>query len=97
MKKKMIYSILALLATTGVAMAEPVEGWHAKTLGDALVNVVLFGVLGIVLVILGFKIFDKIITRIDLEDEIRKGNVAAAILSGAVIIGLSLIIAAAMG
>ena len=56
----------------------------------------LFGVVGIVLVFIGFKVFDKAIARIDLEAEICKGNVAAAILSGAAIIAVAIIIAAAM-
>ena len=70
--------------------------WHAKNLGEALLYCAVFGVLGIVLVLVGFKIFDKLITRADLEQEICKGNVAAAILSGAAIIAISIIIAAAM-
>lgn len=96
MKHKLVYPILLLLASSGVAMAEPTEGWHAKNLGEALGFTALFGLLGVFLVIAGFKIFDKIITRIDLEQEIQKGNIAAAILSGAVILGLSIIIAASM-
>ena len=55
-----------------------------------------FGALGIVLVFIGFKIFDKAITKVDLEAEVSKGNVAAAILSGAVIIAIAIIVAASM-
>ncbi len=76
--------------------AEPVS-WHAKSVEQALGYSTLFGLLGIVMVIVGFKAFDRIITRIDLETEIQKGNVAAAILSGAVIIGIAIIVAASMG
>jgi putative membrane protein len=70
--------------------------WHAKNLGEALLYTALFGVVGIALVFVGFKVFDKAITKIDLEAEISKGNVAAAVLSGAVIVAIALIIAAAM-
>ena len=49
-----------------------------------------------ILVFVGFKLFDKAITKINLEAEIAKGNVAAAVLSGAAIIALAIIIAAAM-
>ena len=56
----------------------------------------LFGVVGIALVFAGFKLFDKAITKIDLEAEVSKGNVAAAVLSGAAIIAIAIIIAAAM-
>lgn len=62
-----------------------------------LINSVVFGLLGIIMVIVGFKIFDRVITRIDLEEEIKKGNVAAAVLSGAVIVALGLIVAASIG
>ena len=70
--------------------------WHAKNLGEALLYTAVFGIVGIILVFLGFKIFDKAITKINLEAEVAKGNVAAAILSGAAIIALAIIIAAAM-
>ena len=70
--------------------------WHAKNLGEALLYTAVFGVVGIILVFIGFKIFDKAITKIDLEGEVAKGNVAAAVLSGAAIIALAIIIAAAM-
>ena len=70
--------------------------WHAKNLGEALLYTAVFGVVGIILVFIGFKIFDKAITKIDLEGEVAKGNVAAAVLGGAAIIALAIIIAAAM-
>ena len=70
--------------------------WHAKNLGEALLYTAVFGVVGIILVFIGFKIFDKAITKIDLEAKVAKGNVAAAVLSGAAIIALAIIIAAAM-
>ena len=69
--------------------------WHAKNLGEAVLYTAIFGVLGIVLVFVGFKVFDKAIAKIDLEAEIAKGNVAAAVLSGAVIVAIAIIIIAA--
>jgi putative membrane protein len=77
-------------------MLAQVGEWHAKNLGEALLYTALFGVVGIVLVFVGFKVFDKAITKIDLETEVSKGNVAAAVLSGAAIIAIAIIIAAAM-
>jgi uncharacterized membrane protein YjfL (UPF0719 family) len=57
----------------------------------------IFGVAGILMAILGYKLFDKL-TPGDLHAEIfEKKNVAAAILAGSVILGVSLILAAAMG
>ncbi len=57
----------------------------------------IFGLAGIIMAILGYKLFDKF-TPGDLHKEIfEHKNVAAAILAGSVIIGVSLILAAAMG
>ena len=70
--------------------------WHARNLGEALLYTAVFGVVGIVLVFAGFKIFDKAITKIDLEAEVAKGNVAAAVLCGSAIVAIAIIIAAAM-
>lgn len=95
--KKTIALILAPMTLATPAFAQSTESWHAKTLGEALGYCALFGLLGAVLVVIGFKAFDKVITSIDIEGEIRKGNIAAGILGGAVIIALAIIVAAAMG
>jgi uncharacterized membrane protein YjfL (UPF0719 family) len=72
------------------------EVWHPTTMTEALLSVIAFGAVGIVLAILGFKLFDWI-TPGDLGEEItRKSNVAAAILAGAVILGISIILHAAI-
>lgn len=71
-------------------------GWHAQSLGQALGYMVLFSAVGIVAAIAGYKLFDKC-TPGDLHNEIvQNKNVAAAIVAGAVILGVCLIIAAAM-
>jgi putative membrane protein len=80
--------ITSMLAQTGE--------WHARTLGEALLHTALFGLVGIVIVFIGLKVFDKAMTGVDLEKEVARGNVAAGILSGAAIIALAIIIAAAM-
>jgi uncharacterized membrane protein YjfL (UPF0719 family) len=94
MKKTIL--TLAPFAVATSAMAQPVESWHAKTMGEAIGYSALFALVGAILVIIGFKAFDKIITRIDLEGEVQKGNIAAGILAGSVIVALAIIIAAAM-
>lgn len=72
------------------------SSWHAQTLGQAILNTIIFAALGIVLAVVGYKALDKC-TPGDLQREIFENkNVAAAILAGAVILGLCLIIAAAM-
>ncbi|MBI5423931.1 MAG: DUF350 domain-containing protein [Opitutae bacterium] len=57
---------------------------------------VLFALVGIALAIVGYKLFDKF-TPGNLHREIvEERNVAAAIIGGAVILGVCIIIAAAM-
>jgi hypothetical protein len=66
----------------------------ASSLGYAVLTTLIFGLLGIGLAIAGFKLFDAA-TPFHLEKEIcEKGNLAAAILAGFVILGICIIIAA---
>jgi len=70
--------------------------WRPESLGGAILSVVIFTVVGIAASLAGFKIFDRF-TPGNLEDEIcKKQNVAAAILGASIILGISLIVAAAM-
>ncbi|MBA3849505.1 MAG: DUF350 domain-containing protein [Opitutus sp.] len=56
----------------------------------------LFAIIGIVLAIVGYRLFDKF-TPGDLHREIvEQKNVAAALIGGAVILGVCIIVAAAM-
>jgi len=90
--------LMTLMAAPSLfaADADPVPNWHAQSLGQAILNVVIFAVLGIVVAVIGYKVLDKC-TPGDLHKEIFENkNVAAAILAGAVILGLCIIIAAAM-
>jgi uncharacterized membrane protein YjfL (UPF0719 family) len=70
--------------------------WHAQTLAQAVLNLLIFAAIGIVAAIVGYKVFDKC-TPGDLTKEILEHrNVAAAIVAAAVILGVSIIVAAAM-
>ncbi len=81
-----------LLADDGAAPAD----WHAQSLGQAVAYMLLFSFLGILVAIAGYKLFDKC-TPGDLHREIVENkNVAAALVAGAVILGVCIIIAAAM-
>jgi uncharacterized membrane protein YjfL (UPF0719 family) len=78
------------------ADAVPLESWHAKTLVEALGYTALFGLTGVLLAVVGYKLFD-FCTPGNLHKEILENkNVAAAIVAGAVIIGVCVIIAAAI-
>lgn len=78
------------------ADADTTSSWHAQTLAQAIGYMVLFAAIGIVTAVAGYKLFDKC-TPGDLHKEIIENkNVAAAIVAAAVILGLCVIIAAAM-
>jgi putative membrane protein len=63
----------------------------------ALFWAVVFGLVGMMLMLLGFKMFDWITPRIELERELaEKGNIAVAIVCAAVIIAMAIVIAAAI-
>lgn len=83
------------LAARAAEVVEPAS-WHARTLGQALAYMILFSAVGILAAVAGYKLFDKC-TPGDLHREIVENkNVAAAIVGGSVIVGVCLIIAAAM-
>jgi len=91
---------ITLVAAAPLMAAEsitpPAATWHAQSLAEAIGYMLLFAVIGILAAILGYKIFDKC-TPGDLTREILENkNVAAAIVAGAVILGVCLIVAAAM-
>ena len=70
--------------------------WHAQSLGQAIGYMALFAAIGIALAIIGYKIFDKA-TPGNLHKEILENkNIAAAIVAASVILGVSIIVAAAM-
>jgi putative membrane protein len=70
--------------------------WAARTLGEAVFQTALFGIVGVVLAIIGYKLFD-LVTPGKLHHEILQNkNVAAAIVGAAVILGVCVLVAAAM-
>ena len=74
----------------------PFGQFHGTSLAAALANMAIFAIAAIILLFIAVKVFDKALTRVDLEAEIAKGNVAAGILTGSVAIGISIIVAVAM-
>ena len=56
-----------------------------------------FGLVGIILIVLGFKIFDMMNTKIDIQHELaEKNNLAVAIVCSAMILGVAIIAAVAV-
>lgn len=65
------------------------------TVSNASLSII-FAIIGFILLFVGYKVFDWL-TPTDLSDDIfRKGNVATAILAGAFIIGLAIVIGQAI-
>lgn len=86
----------ALQAQVTAGTATPAPAWHTQSLIQSLVSMVLFGLVGTALAIIGYKLFDRC-TPGDLNREIvEHRNIAAAIVAAAVILGVCLIIVAAM-
>src|SRR3954465_9283441 len=88
--------LLTLLASSSAQAQTSAANWHPTTVGGALVATVAFGFVGIALAIVGFKLFDAF-TKFDLEKEICDNrNMAVAVLCAGLLIGICLIIAAAI-
>lgn len=100
MKNRLVSVSLLLALPLALGAAETAAAaavrWQAQSLGQAIGYMVLFSLVGILAAIAGYKLFDKC-TPGDLHNEIvQHKNVAAAIVAGAVILGVCIIIAAAM-
>ena len=92
LRSLVMHSLPLLLAQQPVSSAP----WHASSLTEALLATAVFAFCGIILAIVGYKLFD-LCTPGDLHQEIVKNrNVAAAVIGAAVIIGVSIVVAAAI-
>ena len=57
-----------------------------------LVSTVAFGVVAILLIVLGYITFDKLTPKVDFGDLLNKGNLALAIVVGSFILGLCYVV-----
>lgn len=57
-------------------------------------SAIVFGIIGILLMVLGYKTFDWITPKLDVQKELAENhNIAVAIVIAAVLIGVSLLVA----
>ena len=90
--------LLLVLAAAAYAQGPAGPGAAApavspRDLWQAVLSTVVFGLLGIILAIVGFKLFDLAIP-FSLEQEIcEKNNMAVALLASAVVLGICIIVA----
>lgn len=71
--------------------------WDWEHLGWIAFVAMTFGVLGIALLAVGFKIFEIITPKLDVEQELAKGNMAVGVMVGAMLIAMALIVKMAIG
>lgn len=56
----------------------------------------LYATLGVVLMWLAYRMFDRLTPEVDFAEELKKGNVAVAIFIGALFISIALIVGRAL-
>lgn len=56
----------------------------------------LYAVLGVALMFISYKVFDKLSPKIDFEEELKKGNLAVAVFIAALFVSIALIVAGAL-
>lgn len=61
-----------------------------------LVYAASFGALGIALLAVGFKVFELITPKLDIETKLKEGNVAVGIMVGALLVAIAIVIYAAI-
>ena len=86
-----------LILATDAIDSSLLPSWHATTLAESLLATALFGGLGIVLLFLGYKVFDWLTPNLHIEKDLMEKNVAVAIVVGAMLISLSIIVAKSIG
>jgi len=59
---------------------------------DVVVTVA-FGIIAILLIVFGYKVFDKLTPRLNFDELLNKGNIAMAIVIGSFILGLCYVVA----
>ena len=92
----LLLSAVPCLHAAGDAPPPPPATWHPTNFLQAAGSSVVFGSIGIVLAVVGFKLFD-LITPFNLEKEMCENkNVAVGILCGAIVVGICHIIAASI-
>ena len=71
--------------------------WQPQTFSMALTGACAFGILGIALMIVGFKAFDWITPKINIQKELAENhNMAVAIVIASIILGIAILLHAVL-
>ncbi len=73
-----------------------VTDWTMERLAVSLGVTAAFGLLGIALLIFGFKLFEFVTPKLDVEQKLQDGSVAVAITVAALLIAISIVASAAI-
>ena len=73
--------------------AEEVSQFFPERFWPGIAGSAIFGLVGIVLLLLGYWLFDLITPRIDVQKELCEKNVAVAVVIGALLLGIAYITA----
>ena len=96
MRAPKFFSAAAIFASAAFPAIAADSEKCPMSVGYGVLLVLIYALVGAFALFICFKAFDKAITKIDLEEEIKKGNMAAALFSAGIIIGIALIVAAAI-
>ena len=58
---------------------------------------IVYAIVGVVMMYGSYRLFDRLSTRIDFQEELQKGNIAVAIVIGSIFIAIAMIISGALG
>ena len=92
-RARLLAGIIALTTCAGTAFAQGPDATAPKSIWHALLMSTVFASTAMALLFIAFKVFDWATPRIDIQKELLNNNIAVAILTSAVILGVSLIVA----
>jgi putative membrane protein len=74
-----------------------VPPWHATTFLESVLATAVFGLLGLVILFIGYKVFDWLTPNLHIEKELAEKNMAVAVVIATMLVSLSIIVAKSFG
>jgi len=71
--------------------------WHKATFGEAILATAAFGALGILMLFAGYKVFDWVTPKLDIEKELCEKNMAVAVVVAALLVSIGIVVARTVG
>ncbi len=71
-----------------------VRDW--EQFGNDLIYAATFGLLGVVMLLLGFKLFEWVTPKLDVEHKLQEGNIAVGIVVGALLLAIGIVVGIAI-